>query len=99
MTGTPADWLYGFRSMCYNYFFCFRKLMQNLIFTAARHQFGGETVLPQKNKSDWSQIIARSCICGAGEDSSLSATKAAMTQVGYKVSVSQARLLSAGTIW
>lgn len=52
MTGTPADWLYGFRSMCYNYFFCFQKLMQNLIFTAARHQFGGETVLPQKNKSD-----------------------------------------------
>lgn len=73
--------------------------MQNLIFTAARHQFGGETISPQKNKSDWFQIIARACICSAGEDSSLSATKVAVTQVDYKVSQRHARLLSADSVW
>lgn len=71
--------------------------MQNLIFTAARHQFGWETISPQKNKSDWFQIIARARICSAGEDSSLSATKVAATQVGYKVALSHARLLSANS--
>lgn len=35
----------------------------------------------------------------AEKDSSVSATEVAMAQVGYKVSVSQARLLSAGTAW